>query len=46
MKVNYFSEGLGLGLNLSRQIARQLGGELTLDPTYTSGCRFILEMPL
>ena len=45
MKINSFSEGLGLGLNLSRQIIEILGGKLKLDPSYQSGSRFILEMP-
>jgi signal transduction histidine kinase len=46
MKANYFSEGLGLGLYLSKQFAHKLGGDITLDSQYTSGCRFILEFPL
>ncbi|MBQ6965305.1 MAG: sensor histidine kinase [Bacteroidaceae bacterium] len=46
IKLDYYSEGLGLGLGLSRQAAQLLGGTLTLDPTYTQGARFILEIPL
>ena len=45
VKLDSFSEGLGLGLGLSLQNARLLGGNLTLDPTYTEGARFILEIP-
>jgi len=45
-KLDDFNEGLGLGLPLSRQTARLLGGELTLDTTFTTGSRFILEIPL
>ena len=45
VKLDSFSEGLGLGLGLSLQNARLLGGNLTLDPTYKEGARFILEIP-
>ena len=45
VKLDSFSEGLGLGLGLSQQYARLLGGSLVLDPTYTEGSRFILEIP-
>lgn len=44
-KVNDLSEGLGLGLPLSKRHAINLGGDLTLDTTYHDGCRFILEIP-
>jgi signal transduction histidine kinase len=36
--------GLGLGLSLSRDLARQLGGELTLD-TADAGASFTLRVP-
>jgi signal transduction histidine kinase len=45
-KLDDFAEGLGLGLSVSRQFARMLGGDLTLDTHYTGGSRFILELPL
>ena len=45
VKLDSFSEGLGLGLGLALHNARLLGGSLTLDPTYTEGARFILEIP-
>lgn len=38
--------GSGLGLAISRQLARALGGELTLDAGYESGARFVLVLPL
>lgn len=44
-KLNDFSEGLGLGLHLSQQFARMLGGSLYLDATYTMGARFVVEVP-
>ena len=44
-KVNDLSEGLGLGLPLSKRHVQNLGGELTLDTTYREGCRFVIELP-
>ena len=43
-KVNDLSEGLGLGLPLTKYHAIALGGDLTLDSDYHDGCRFILEI--
>lgn len=40
------SEGWGLGLCISRQIARLLGGDVVLDQSYTKGARFIFTIPL
>lgn len=45
LKLDDFSEGLGLGLNISLQFARMLGGDLYLDKGYTGGSRFVLELP-
>jgi len=45
-KLDDFGEGLGLGLSISRQFAQMLGGDLYLDPAYTGGSRFVLEVPL
>ena len=44
-KVNELSEGLGLGLPLSKRHSQNLGGDLMLDTSYHDGCRFILELP-
>ena len=44
-KVDDLSEGLGLGLHLSKRHAISLGGDLLFDTTYTKGCRVIVEMP-
>lgn len=38
--------GVGLGLYISRQIARAHGGELTLAKSTESGCRFVFMLPI
>lgn len=38
--------GAGLGLSISRLLAQLMGGTLTIDPEYTSGSRFRLELTL
>ena len=45
-KADDLTEGLGLGLPLTKHHVQNLGGELTLDTDYKDGCRFIIEMPL
>lgn len=44
-KVDEFQNGTGLGLAVSRDIAKKLHGTLTLDTSYTSGARFVLKLP-
>ncbi|HYG69659.1 MAG TPA: ATP-binding protein, partial [Anaeromyxobacteraceae bacterium] len=39
------ARGTGLGLPLSRRLARLLGGELRADPGVGRGARFVLELP-
>jgi signal transduction histidine kinase len=43
-KTNYLSEGLGIGLPLSKRHIQNLGGNLFLDTKYQGGCRFIIEL--
>jgi signal transduction histidine kinase len=38
--------GVGLGLALSRRLARDMGGELRLDDAVTDGAAFLIELPL
>jgi signal transduction histidine kinase len=45
MKVDDLTEGLGLGLPLTKRHAQTLGGDLILDTNYHDGCRFIIEIP-
>ena len=44
-KKDSFSEGLGIGLSLTKRHVILLGGTLELDCDYTQGCRFIIEIP-
>ncbi len=38
--------GVGLGLTISRRLARQMHGDLFLDPAVSDGARFVLTLPL
>ena len=46
MKVNAFTEGLGLGLAYCHETAQKLGGELRLDHTSDQGTSFTLSIPI
>lgn len=46
VKLDSFKEGIGLGLPLSRKLAEQLDGTVTLDTTYTGGARFYVRIPI
>jgi signal transduction histidine kinase len=47
VKLDDFKEGLGLGLPLSRMLARRLGGDVVLDTQYKKqGARFVVTLPL
>lgn len=37
--------GIGIGLTLARRHAIGLGGKLTIDTSYSEGCRIVVEMP-
>lgn len=45
-KVNDLSDGLGLGLPLSKRHITSLNGTLAIDPSYHDGCRIIIELPI
>ena len=46
VQLDEYQTGTGIGLTLSRNIARGLGGDLKLDLSYTQGARFVLTLPL
>ena len=46
VKLDTFSQGLGLGLTVCRLIASALGGTIKLDTNYSGGARFALSIPL
>ena len=46
VKLDSFKEGIGLGLPLSRKLAKQLEGTVTLDTTYKEGARFVVTLPI
>lgn len=45
VKLDRQTQGTGLGLTISRYMARMLGGDLRLDTDYKKGSRFILILP-
>ena len=39
-----FMTGVGLGLPICRRLIRSLGGDVSLDPSYTKGARFVITL--
>lgn len=46
VQLDEFKKGVGIGLPLSRSVARRLGGDITLDTSYTEGARFVFTLPV
>lgn len=46
VKLDDYADGVGLGLPLSRRLARLLGGDVTYDYSYTGGARFLFTLPI
>ena len=44
-KIDPFGEGFGIGLGLTQQHVKDMKGILLLDPEYTEGARFVVEIP-
>ncbi|MDE6854347.1 MAG: HAMP domain-containing histidine kinase [Muribaculaceae bacterium] len=45
-KLDNSSEGVGMGLYISRLVSRLLGGSVTLDTSWHRGARFFFSIPL
>jgi len=41
-----YQEGMGIGLELSRKLARKMNAEIHLDSKKTKGSRFVFEIPV
>ena len=46
VKLDEFTDGVGLGLSISRRLARSLAGDIYIDRTYKTGSRFIVQLPV
>ena len=44
LEIHDLTVGDGLGLPICQQMAVKMGGELTIDPEFTKGTRFILTL--
>jgi len=44
-KLDTYKPGIGLGLTISRALASQLGGDVSVDGTYSGGARFVVHIP-
>lgn len=44
-KLDEYKQGTGLGLAICKQIITKLGGDIWIDPDYTSGARFCFTHP-
>lgn len=45
VKLDKETQGAGLGLTISRMLARLMGGDIVVDSHYNKGARFILTLP-
>lgn len=45
-KLDSFKQGAGLGLAICREAARFIGGDVVIDPEYTSGCKVYFTFPV
>lgn len=43
---NFNNKGSGLGLSLSKSLAKKLGGDIVAQSKYGKGCSFTIELPI
>ena len=46
VQLDEYTHGTGIGLPIARVLAQKMGGNVTLDTTYTAGARFVMTLPL
>lgn len=44
VQLDDYYDGTGIGLAVARSIARRLGGDITLDTSYSGGARFVMTL--
>ena len=46
VQLDEYYNGTGIGLTVARSLVRRMGGEITLDTSYKTGARFVMELPI
>ena len=46
VQLDEYTDGTGIGLSIARSLANHMGGNVTLDTSYTAGARFVMTLPL
>lgn len=44
VQLDEYYDGTGIGLTVARSLARRLGGDITLDTSYSDGARFVVTI--
>ena len=46
VQLDKYYDGTGIGLTIARSLAQRLGGDISLDTSYSPGARFVYSLPL
>ena len=46
VQLDEYTHGTGIGLPIARVLSQKMGGNVTLDTTYTAGARFVMTLSL
>lgn len=46
VQLDEYSDGTGIGLSISRSLARHIKGDVLLDTAYSAGARFVVSLPV